>query len=545
MNKLWVAGSICLCIGSSMSKGSSNKNNCSKSCCCSCNKSCSQKQPFDKKEELKEVYGGLAKNTAQSGEFGGKTCSCRAKVSQDIGYTKEEIAGLAQANMGLGCGYPIGLGDIQEGSTVVDLGSGAGLDCFLASHKVGPKGKVIGIDMSEDMVRKARENATKYEAHNVEFLLGDIEHMPLKDGIADIIISNCVLSLAESKDRAFAEAYRVLKPGGKMYVSDIVLLGEFTSAQRSDPKLKGTCALGAILKSEYLEKVKAAGFDIELVGEDVTINETKYGNKDLPLSSLKYRAIKPLVEFNTQKNIIKEAYAHVAQVGELKTIGGGCCGGGACLSTHVGYSEEETETFPEANLGLGCGHPINLGTIQKGDVVLDLGSGAGFDAFLAARKVGPAGKVFGVDMTEDMIKKARENAHKYGFSNVVFKQGDIENLPIENASIDVVISNCVINLVQNKKRVFEEVYRVLKPGGKIAISDVVLLGALAEEQKNNRELLCACVSGAILKDEYIKILSDLGFDVKVIEEDTEISQKWFGSDEYPIESMGFVATKTR
>lgn len=182
-----------------------------------------------------------------------------------------------------------------------------------------------------------------------------------------------------------------------------------------------------------------------------------------------------------------------------------------------------------------------LSTIKEGDIVLDLGSGAGFDAFLAAKKAGNKGKVIGLDMTEEMIRKAKENAERYGYQNVEFRLGDIEHIPIEANSIDVIISNCVINLSPNKEKVFSEAYRVLKSGGKMFVSDIVLLEELTQEQRNDEELIAGCVGGAILKDEYIKLIQNAGFKVKVLGEDKEISKKQYNG--IKLESIKIEATK--
>jgi SAM-dependent methyltransferase len=260
---------------------------------CSC---CSEeKQPINKatdKEQIKDVYSKTAEQ-GDSCSFGGRTCGCSAKISQDIGYTREELDDLADANLGLGCGNPINLGEIKEGQTILDLGSGAGLDCFLAARKVGPTGKVIGVDMTPAMVNKATENAKKYDYKNVEFRQGDIEDLPVKSDSVDIIISNCVLSLVTDKEKAFKEAYRVLKTGGKMYVSDIVLLKKLSIDQQNDTRLQGTCVLGAILKDDYLKIVDNIGFKLDILGEDFEVNMKKFNDKTLPISSIKYIAIKP------------------------------------------------------------------------------------------------------------------------------------------------------------------------------------------------------------------------------------------------------------
>jgi ubiquinone/menaquinone biosynthesis C-methylase UbiE len=224
------------------------------------------------------------------------------------------------------------------------------------------------------------------------------------------------------------------------------------------------------------------------------------------------------------KKKVREGYAKIAKqetscCGSIEV----CCGKAnspEVISKTIGYTEEQLQSVPEgANLGLGCGNPTAIASLQPGEVVLDLGSGAGFDCFLAANKIGPTGKVIGVDMTPEMLHKARENAKKAGYTNVEFRRGEIEELPVENASVDVVISNCVINLSPDKKKVFEETFRVLKSGGRLAVSDIVLLKDLPEKIKNSVEAYVGCISGAILKDRYLQLLKDAGFiDVTVTDE---------------------------
>lgn len=204
------------------------------------------------------------------------------------------------------------------------------------------------------------------------------------------------------------------------------------------------------------------------------------------------------------KKIIKESYGEMAK-------SSGNCGCGSC-GRGFGYSPDEMNRAPAgSNLGLGCGNPVAIASLKEGEVVLDLGSGAGFDAFLASPKVGRTGKVIGVDMTEEMLQKAKENARKGGYTNVEFRQGDIEDLPIEDRSVDVIISNCVINLAPNKEKVFKEAYRVLKAGGRLMASDIVLLKPLPAALKKDEELLVGCVSGAILKQDYLQLLAKAGF----------------------------------
>ena len=192
------------------------------------------------------------------------------------------------------------------------------------------------------------------------------------------------------------------------------------------------------------------------------------------------------------------------------------------ISRKIGYTDEELNAIPEgANIGLGCGNPVALASLKEGETVLDLGSGAGLDCFLAAKKVGKNAKVIGVDMTPEMIEKARENAREGNYGNIEFRLGEIENLPVADNSVDVVISNCVINLSPDKKRVFQEAFRVLKPGGRLMISDIVLLKELPYFIRNSIEAYTGCISGAAMKDEHIDIIKTAGFqDVKIIDETT-------------------------
>ena len=195
------------------------------------------------------------------------------------------------------------------------------------------------------------------------------------------------------------------------------------------------------------------------------------------------------------RNAVRTSYGKIV-TGEAKD--GGCCGStiniknsARVISREIGYSDEEMFTVPEdANMGLGCGNPQLIAEIKEGETVIDLGSGAGFDCFLASKKVGPGGYVIGVDMTPEMLNKARFLAWKHGYQNVDFRLGEIENLPVADNTADVIISNCVINLSPKKQRVYDEAYRVLKKGGRVAISDIVLIKELTEEMKQDEKLYC-------------------------------------------------------
>jgi len=224
------------------------------------------------------------------------------------------------------------------------------------------------------------------------------------------------------------------------------------------------------------------------------------------------------------KKIVKDAYSKIAkQDSSCCAPVNSCCGKtdlAQNISKKIGYTNEELQMVPEnANLGLGCGNPLALASLKQGETVLDLGSGAGLDCFLAAQKVGQNGKVIGVDMTPEMIEKARENARKENYQNVEFRLGEIENLPVADNSVDLVISNCVINLSPDKKRVFKETFRVLKPNGRLMISDIVLLKELPNVIKNSVNAYIGCLSGAMIKDEYVEAIKDAGFqEVRIIDE---------------------------
>jgi arsenite methyltransferase len=220
---------------------------------------------------------------------------------------------------------------------------------------------------------------------------------------------------------------------------------------------------------------------------------------------------------NEIRRQVSERYAGIA----IKTVSG-CCSRGASEITAkaIGYTDSDLAVVPEnANLGLGCGNPLAFAALRPGDVVVDLGSGGGFDAFLAAREVGDGGRVIGVDMTDHMIALAQANAEKGGVKNVEFRKGTIESLPIADGTADMIISNCVINLSPEKPKVFTEAFRVLKPGGQLMVSDVVLTEPLPEALVSRMELYSACIAGAALREQYLEAIRSAGFaEVKVLEE---------------------------
>ena len=239
------------------------------------------------------------------------------------------------------------------------------------------------------------------------------------------------------------------------------------------------------------------------------------------------------MESDEIKKMVRDGYGTIA-----KKSGGSCCGpslSSCCgtspvenISRAVGYDAEDLNAVPEgANLGLGCGNPVALASLKEGETVIDLGSGAGFDCFLAANAVGKAGHVIGVDMTPEMLDQARKNARKGGYDQVEFRLGEIENLPVADDTADIVISNCVINLSPDKERGFAEAFRVLKPGGRLMVSDIVLLAELPQKLKESISAYVGCVAGALGKDDYLQAIRSAGFqEVEIV-----------GEDRYPVEDL--------
>ncbi len=236
-------------------------------------------------------------------------------------------------------------------------------------------------------------------------------------------------------------------------------------------------------------------------------------------------------KFSDIKKAVQKGYAAIAK------NGGSCCPSKSCcgssdqaqnISKIIGYSDGEMKAVPDgANLGLGCGNPVAIASLKEGEVILDLGSGAGFDAFLAAKKVGKRGRVIGIDMTPEMVEKAKANARKGKYANVEFRLGEIERLPVDSDSVDAIISNCVINLSLDKESVFKEAFRVLKPGGRLMVSDLVLVKDLPGVIKESVEAYVGCLAGAVSKDEYLEFIKKAGFEnIKVL-----------GETYYPVEAM--------
>ncbi len=281
---------------------------------------------MEEEEKMRKgVREGYAK-IAKEGLCCSPTTSCcdssvtHEELSQKIGYTKEDLQSIPKgANLSLGCGNPVALASLKEGETVVDLGSGGGIDCFLAAKKVGERGKVIGVDMTPEMIDKARDNATKGNYRNVEFRLGEIENLPVADNTADVIISNCVINLSPNKKRVFEEAFRTLRSGGRLMVSDIVLLKELPEAIKKRAHL-ASCVRGAIMKNKYLETIKQAGFsDVRIIEEKQYSFEDVANDPDARVivadSSKNTQELKSISELEEEaKEMVKETMASTASI---------------------------------------------------------------------------------------------------------------------------------------------------------------------------------------------------------------------------------------
>ncbi len=252
------------------------------------------------RKTVREGYGKIAKESGSCCKTKNKlSCGCNSKqttedVSKSVGYTDEDLASAPDgANLGLGCGNPLALASLKEGETVLDLGSGAGFDCFLAANKVGKSGKVIGVDMTPEMLERARENARKNNYTNVEFRMGEIEALPVADNTVDLIISNCVINLSVDKNRVFQEAYRVLKPGGRLMVSDIILTKELPENVRKSVQAYIGCIAGAILEADYLGAIENAGFKDVRVADETGIDPDSLDNDPIASSITESLVLSP------------------------------------------------------------------------------------------------------------------------------------------------------------------------------------------------------------------------------------------------------------
>ncbi|MDO9084808.1 MAG: arsenite methyltransferase [Anaerolineaceae bacterium] len=395
---------------------------------------------------------------------------------------------------------------------VADIGAGSG---FLSSLLVTKTEKVHLVDSSEAMLAQAKQNLTSYD--NVEFHLAAGNDIPLPDDSLDAVFANMYLHHTSDPLAAIQEMARLLKPGGRLIISDLDLHTNTWMQEEMADEWPGFDR----------EQVMAWFHIAKLVNNYVVCSGSNCcgaSQNDPSLTADISTFIAIGSKHISRKADVKQSYGVIAE-------SGGSCGcnppqssGGyqiveqSCCppksSENSLYKLEELRVIPEeaGEISLGCGNPLAMASLKPGETVLDIGSGGGIDVFLAANRVGKTGRVIGVDMTPAMLKRARESALKNGYDQVEFRQGDAENLPVDDQSVDVVISNCVINLTEDKGKAFQEIFRVLKPGGRLEISDVVAAHNLPLAVRENPNQWAACVSGALPQGEYLELITYAGFE---------------------------------
>ena len=414
---------------------------------------------------------------------------------------------------------------------VADIGSGTG---FMAAGLAPLVAKVHAVDGSAAMLEVARENLAGFA--NVELQLADGATLPFEDGMLDAVFANMYLHHCPDPQTAISEMVRVLKPGGRLVITDM--------EQHEHTWLRDEMAdvwLG-FERKDLRAWFRAAGLVnviVDSTGETCSSKSKSPAGEGMADISIFIATGSRRV--SGARDAVQENY------GALAVNGGGCgstASQSSCCSTSesgssasgccspasnamelveagdpdvvlwdTGYTAEQISLVPveAANLSLGCGNPTVVASLQQGETVLDIGSGAGIDAFYAAKRVGPEGRVIGLDMTPAMIERAQRSAEEAGLKQVQFRLGQAEEMPVEDASVDVILSNCVINLAEDKGRVFEEAFRVLKPGGRLSISDMVTTGPLPMSLRSDPAMWAGCVNGALPEREYLDLVKQAGF----------------------------------
>lgn len=414
-----------------------------------------------------------------------------------------------------------------------DIGAGTG---FIAAGLVDRVSKVHVVDGSPAMLAAARRNLASFT--NVEFHEADGTQLPFEDGTLDVVFANMLLHHLPEPLKAIREMARVLRPGGRLLISNM----ETHNIPRMQAEMSEIWS--SISREHIREWMKEAGF-VNIVVGDVQLRDR--GTGDNPVAEESEGSIfyaSGTRRMSGIRDLVQEKYGAIAQnnscCGGPSPSGSSCCDdssktiqGSDCCSPPVismeslqkgeihfeqDYSPEEQAQAPTeaAEFSLGCGNPIAMAGLKPGEVVVDIGSGGGLDSFLAAKKVGPNGRVIGVDMTPEMLKRARRSAKLHGYANVEFRRGDAADLPVEDGVVDVVISNCVINLTEDKGKVFAEVFRVLKPGGRMEISDMVFSGPVGRETRAGTAGWSECISGALIEEEMLDLVAQSGLRVEKV-----------------------------
>lgn len=393
---------------------------------------------------------------------------------------------------------------------VADIGAGSGFLSSLLATKVS---MVNLVDASEEMLAQAKKNLADYP--KAQFHLAEGREIPLPDNSQDAVFANMYLHHAPDPLAAIKEMVRILKPGGRLIISDLDHHNHAWLQEEMADEWPG------FERSQIMKWFQRAG----LVNAYINCSGSNCCGTSQTDSSLSAE-ISTFIAIGTKhvqrKESVKENYSLIAESG----CGCGCTPPSnqnnlmpqqTCCPPQTEqktlYQLNELQIIPQeaGDISLGCGNPLAMATLQPGETVVDIGSGGGIDVFLAANRVGKSGYVIGVDMTPAMLSRARQSAQKNGYDQVEFRQGEAENLPVEDNSVDVVISNCVINLTEDKGKAFQEIYRILKPGGRLEISDVVATNTLPEKIRNNPNEWAACVSGALPQQEYLDLIQFAGF----------------------------------
>ena len=413
-------------------------------------------------------------------------------------------------------------GDGAAQGVAADLGAGTG---FIVEGLVQRGVRVIAVDQSEEMLGVMRR---KFEGRaGIDYRRGDAEHLPIDDASVDFAFANMYLHHVESPAAAIREMARILKSGGRLAITDLdEHRHDFLRTEHHDRWM-------GFKREEvraWLAQAGLADVNVDCAGESCCA-DSACGGERASVNIFVASGLKTWRELEKQQmsddvfipmadihNAVRSHYAESA-LQRMEGRPGPCCGGSSggpsCCSSGADLAQLPAEVVEST---WGCGDPVSLAALQPGQRVLDLGSGGGLDCLLAAQRVGEGGWVIGVDMTPEMLSLAWRNAAKAGLRNVEFRYGHIEHLPVESGSIDVILSNCVINLSPDKPAVFREAFRVLKPGGKFAVSDIVADGEIPASARADLASLAACVSGAIPEADYLAALRAAGFeDVRVVD----------------------------
>jgi arsenite methyltransferase len=398
---------------------------------------------------------------------------------------------------------------LHPDAVVADLGGGTG---FLSEGLAPAVALVHLVDSSPQMQAVARQKLSGYS--NIQYHLTDGPAIPLPDESVDAVLANMYLHHIEEPQAALLEIARVLRPGGRLVITD---LDQHTYTWLRDEQADIWLGFD---RQQVREWMGAAGL-VNLLVEDTNqscSSASQTLDEQASVSIFVATGARPITAMT---EAVRSHYRQIA------TTGTSCCGPTGPATTSPTNPDSITldviqpatascclpdiNPSTDAEISLGCGNPVALASLQPGEVVLDIGSGAGADLFPAAQRVGPGGKVIGVDMLEEMLARARQTAQQRGYTNVEFRQGDAGHLPVEAGSIDVVMSNCVINLVEDKGQVFREAFRVLKPGGRLAISDIVTDRPFSPAMRNDPDAWSECITGALPEHEYLALIAQAGF----------------------------------